>query len=210
MKCEAKPQTVAEPKCKKCGKPIIGEETELCYDCGKKHHHYIQGKSLWVYDETMRKSIAAFKYSGRREYARYYAEQLVLVLGGWIRHINPDVLVPVPLHKSKERMRGFNQAGVLAQKLAEELLIPAVTDVLIRKRNTVAQKNLNDKERECNLAHAFEIAGGREAEAAAWQCVMLIDDIYTTGSTMEACTTVLTAAGAERVYFITLCIGKGF
>lgn len=208
--CMNKPVLVKEPRCKKCGKSIEREEALLCYDCGQHHFHFKEGYGLWIYDNTMRRSISDFKYKGRKEYADFYVEETVKQFGERIKEINPSFFVPVPLHRQKERKRGFNQAQVIASLLGKKLCIPTA-NLLIRNRNTLPQKELSNAERIKNLSKAFEYSEkGRKNYEGPIEKVMLIDDIYTTGSTIEACTHILKAQQIKEVYFFCICIGKGF
>ena len=138
-------------------------------------------------------------------------EKIIQGYGKAILNLAPDVLVPVPIHKSKYRQRGYNQAEILANGIAKELNIPVFSHLLIRNRKTLPQKQLSDKERLRNLQEAFIY---NKAAASNYPItlkrVLIVDDIYTTGSTIEACTNVLLRNGIENIYFITLCIGKGF
>lgn len=201
---------IREPRCKKCGKPIEREEQEYCYDCMEHPFQYRRGISLWVYNKTMKRSIADFKYHGRKEYADFYVSELVSHHSDWIMKIRPDVLVPVPIHPSRLKVRGFNQADLLAQKLGKALSIPVSSDLLVRTRKTLPQKGLNEKERRKNLAEAFGVNDGALHTLGHIRRVILIDDIYTTGSTIDACAKVLIHKGNMDVYFLSLCIGKGF
>ena len=79
--CRTKLPLVRQPACRKCGKPLLEEEREYCQDCTRKHHEYRQGRAAFIYDERMRRSIAKFKYEGRREYAAFYAEEIVRSCG---------------------------------------------------------------------------------------------------------------------------------
>jgi ComF family protein len=209
--CENKPQLIIEPRCKKCSKPIDQEQREYCSDCERKKYHFDYGFSLWVYDSVMKKSISDFKYNHKREYAKYYIEKVIFNYKDIIKKLAPDVLVPVPIHKSKYRERGYNQAEILAYGIGKELNIPILPHLLIRNKKTLPQKQLSDKERLKNLQEAFIINNKALSDyPKRLKRILLVDDIYTTGSTIEACTNVLLRNGVEHVYFITLCIGKGF
>jgi len=209
--CRSKLQYIMEPRCKKCSKPIEQEEKEFCSDCEKKSFHFTKGYALWIYDETMRHSIAAFKYHSKREYADFYIEELLRIYGDKIRRFSPDAIVPVPLHRSKYRERGYNQAELLACGLGRGLSYPVLSDLLVRNKKTLPQKQLSDKERLRNLQEAFAY---NEAVAERFNKelnkILLVDDIFTTGSTIEACTNVLMSKGVKDIWFITLCIGKGY
>ena len=193
-------------RCMKCSKPIMDMEDEYCYDCKSKNHSYVSGKALWIYDDTMRASISRYKYQGRLEYADVYSEEIAKYYGEWIK-LHGDVLIPVPLYKKKRRVRGFNQAETLAERLGQKLQIPVGSNWLCRRKDTLPQKELSDVERKKNLTEAFEV---NKESFLMVKKVILVDDIYTTGSTIEACARVLYDAGVKEVYFISLCIGKGF
>lgn len=195
-----------EPLCKKCGKPIAGEEAEYCADCGKREHAYLRGRAVFEYNRLMKASIARFKYHNRLEYADFYAEEMLKNLGRELRSWQPDALIPIPLHKSRMRKRGFNQAALVARILGRRLGIPVEEKALIRQKKTSPQKELSDRERRANLKQAFQPGEIRPE----WRTVVLVDDIYTTGSTMDAAARILRSAGVEKVYFLSICIGRGF
>ena len=119
-----------------------------------------------------------------------------------------DGLVPVPVHPARKRKRGFNQAEVLAKRMGERLEMPVCPEFLYRIRNTEPLKELNPDERLRNLQQAFQ-ADAEAIRASGVQNVLLVDDIYTTGSTAEACTRALLSAGIEKVCFFAVCIGHG-
>ena len=208
--CKSKPLIIREPRCKKCSKPIASGELEYCYDCDSKEFHYSRGISLWLYDEVMKQSIIRFKYKGCKEYVNFYVDEIVKHLGDEIRMITPDVLLPVPVHKTRQRQRGYNQAELLAEELGRQLNIKVKTDVLIRTVKTQPQKELSNVERMKNLEKAFAVSEKYGSTMSKFHKLMLIDDIYTTGSTIEACAKVLQRAGVKEIYFLTLCIGEGF
>lgn len=208
--CRTKPVRIEEPRCKKCSKPISSGEFEYCYDCSMKEFHYVRGYSLWMYDDVMKDSIAAYKYKGRKEYTKFYVNELVKYLGDEILCIAPDAIIPIPVHPARRRQRGYNQAELLALELGTQLHIIVRTDILIRTIKTRPQKELDNIERMRNLEKAFSIAGHYKKASLGYHKVILIDDIYTTGSTIEACTKVLISAGVKEIYFVTLCIGQGY
>lgn len=203
---------IKEPRCKKCSKPIMNEEQEYCFDCSGKNFSYICGRALFEYNKEMKQSISEFKFHAKKEYVDFYVEEMLQHYKTWISDIEPDVILPVPLHKSKRRQRGFNQAELLAKGLGKVLKIPVITDFLIREKNTVPQKLLDNKERAKNLKHAFKVSdkyskGNQMLYASK---ALLVDDIYTTGTTIDLCSKVLKENGISQVYFMTVCIGKGY
>jgi ComF family protein len=159
----------------------------------------------------MRKSIAKFKYHNKKEYANFYIAEVVRLYGDMIRKLSPDVIVPIPIHRSKYLERGYNQADILARGIGRELDLPVLSHLLIRNKKTLPQKRLSDKERLRNLQEAFQYNNNATINFNKdITKVLLVDDIYTTGSTIEACSNVLKTHGAMQVYFVDLCIGKGF
>lgn len=203
--CEVSLPHVTEPACFKCGKEISDNETELCEDCSRYTRSFVRGFPAMNYDEVFQESIAAFKYHGKRDYGKYFAYEIARSRGKDIAGVNPDVLVPVPLHKKKLRKRGYNQAEIIAGELGRRLDIPVDDKILIRAVNTLPQKRLNGIERENNLKNAFQ----SEEKRVKYNKIMLVDDIYTTGTTVEACTKILHDIGVKDIYYTSICIGRG-
>lgn len=204
LQCKAKLPYVSGPVCYKCGKPVNHSEIQYCTDCSRRRHLFVQGKSLLVYNQIMEKSIAKYKYNGRREYGVYYSKQLLAVYGDWLTSLKADVIIPVPLHWKKQRDRGYNQAAVIAKYIGQSIHLPVDTKYLRRKTRTKPQKQLTPQQRYANLKQAFKIVKKNQK----YRCIILVDDIYTTGSTIDACTKLLLEAGAKDVYFISVCIGS--
>lgn len=208
--CKGKVTVITEPVCKHCGKPIWSYEEEYCHDCSKSSFFTKRGFAIWVYDKHMKNSIAQFKYANRREYVDYYVEEMLYYLGNRLSGLQVDALIPVPIHKDKLRYRGFNQAELLAKGVGKKMEVPIYKDILIRGKNTKPQKSLSNKERRQNLKHAFSVSKEGKGKCGELQRVLLVDDIYTTGATIEECAKVLVESGVKEVYFVCLCIGKDF
>lgn len=203
--CVDKLNYVQPPYCYKCGKHIDSEEAEYCDDCKKEVRRYRKGFPVFEYHGAIKESVMAFKYKNKREYAAFYAEEIMKKHGEALEQVGADALIPVPVHKKKRRMRGYNQAEVLANALAARLNIPCYNDTLVRVENTKVQKQLDHNQRKKNLKRAFK----RVQDGVKLKTVILVDDIYTSGATIEACTEVLLATGVEEVYYVSVCIGKG-
>ncbi len=204
--CYHQLEYVREPCCKKCGKQILKQEEEYCFDCGKKNHAYEKGIALLQNKGAGKKSIYAVKYHNKREYVDFYTDELVKRYKKEITSWKADMLVPVPLHHKKKITRGFNQADTIAVGLGRKLGIPVRKHVLKRVINTRPQKELDDTLRKKNLEKAFIVS----KNVVELKRIILVDDIYTTGSTIDACAGVLKQAGADRVYYISLGIGSGY
>lgn len=205
MGCYEKLKYVQSPSCMKCGKPLKAEEHEYCHDCSEKNHIFERGVALFEYS-SVHESIYRFKYQGRKEYGAFYASQISLHLGKQIEEMKADALIPVPLHKKKMRIRGYNQAQVLAEEMSKYIGIPTRTDMVERKKWTVPQKELNNSERQKNLKKAFNIV----ENDVKLDTIIIVDDIYTTGSTINELAREFKKTGVEKVYFIALAIGSGF
>jgi ComF family protein len=153
----------------------------------------------------MRMSIYRFKYLGRSEYAKFYASDICDRLGKEIDRMDADALIPIPIHSSRQRERGYNQAVELSRELSKLTGIPTCADIVKRVKKTIPQKELNPQERQNNLKKAFNIS----SDVVKLNKTIIIDDIYTTGSTIDAVAKELKTHGVKEVYFITLCIGEG-
>ncbi len=195
---------VRPPLCLSCGKEIVSADAEYCLDCSRRPRTFEGGMALLNYNAAAARSMAQIKYSNRREYLDFYAEAVWHRLGRRIRRLEPQLLLPVPIHPDRRRARGFNQAEELARRLSIFFCIPVDTRTLRRTRNTLPQKDLSPAERLHNLEQAFTAA----PLPPHIHTVLLVDDIYTTGSTMEACARALKRVGIRRVYCLSLCIGS--
>ena len=204
--CVQKLEYVKEPVCKKCGKPLEKQEQEYCYDCRRKTHSYDSGKAVFVYGADIRVSMYRFKYSNKRDYGKIYAREAFERYKDWIKRLNPDAILPIPLHKKRRKARGYNQAELIAAEISALCEVPMNITLLERIENTRPQKELNDQQRKNNLKNAFLV---RE-NSLQLKKVLLIDDIYTTGSTMDEAARVLKAAGVEQVFCLCICIGRGY
>ena len=196
---------VKSPTCKKCGKEIVDETAEYCDDCISHRHVFEHGVALLNYDEAARASMVQIKYKNKREYLDFYGAAMAVRYEKAIRRMQVDAVVPIPVHRSRLRRRGFNQAEILAEIIGERLGIPVEPGCLVRTKRTLPQKELSAADRLKNLSGAFR--AGKIPETV--KTVLLVDDIYTTGSTIEACSRALKRAGIERVYFAVICMTGG-
>lgn len=199
-------QRVEMPRCMRCGKTLEREEDEYCQDCSGIPKSYRRGFPVFVYKEPLKGALYEFKYKNQRQYGVFFADCICGQYGETLRELDLDGLVPVPVHRKRRRGRGYNQAEVLARCLGKQLNLPVYPDYLKRTVDTNPQKKLNDAERMKNLKNAFKIGQNK----IKLNQILLVDDIYTSGATVEACTRVLLAAGAETVYYTSVAIGKGY
>lgn len=206
--CAGRLHFVREPVCMCCGQELSEETREFCSRCEKEQRPFLRNFAVWEYDKWMKKSIAQFKYHGRKEYTGFYVTHMARCYGEQLKRYGVTVLIPVPIFAKRKRTRGYNQAELLSRALSKELGFLDAR-LLRRVRNTLPQKSLSPEERKRNLAGA--ILWDKKAAAALKElpeAVAVVDDVYTTGSTIAECARVLLAHGVKRVYGICICIGK--
>lgn len=199
---------VREPKCMKCGKPVKDAEQEYCRDCLDARHEYDRGAALWVHKPPVNTSVYQFKFHNRRSFVSFYAKEMAAEYGEALAGWGIDIIIPVPLYPGKYKKRGYNQAAVLARELGKVLDIPVEERLLKRIRETAPQKNLTPRKRRQNLNGAFSVEKRRRVFLKS-RSVLLTDDIYTTGSTVDEAAKTLKKAGAEKVFYLAISIGQG-
>lgn len=178
-------------RCTVCSTPL--PDYGICGRCQKIAPAFQETVIPFLCRPPVSSGIHALKYSGRLDNAPAMAKMLA-----WqVRKSGcdlPDILVPIPLHPARIRIRGFNQAMELARLTGNELAIPVVRNLLVRKKNTVTQTGLNEKMRQQNMANAFVATGSRLPRHIA-----LVDDVVTSGSTVNAAARTLARSGAGRI-----------
>jgi ComF family protein len=187
------------PLCDACGDPLpawrdISAARERCPRCRRARRHVDRARAIGAYDGALRAIVHALKYDGRRSLARPLAA-LMRTRGSDLLD-GVDAAVPVPLHRARHRRRGFNQAADLARHLE----LP-VAHALVRTRATAAQTDLPAAQRHRNVRNAFAMS--RRGRALAGATVLLVDDVSTTGATLEACARTLKDAGVSEVRALT-------
>ncbi|MGD9568197.1 MAG: ComF family protein [Sedimentibacter sp.] len=199
--CEKLLKKIEPPMCSKCSKPInYSSSTNLCQECSSEERHFEMSKSLYAYEGLIKKSIYSYKYYNKPYFYKLFGRLLVSFMLS-TNYTNFDCIVSVPLHSSKMRKRGYNQSELLAKYISKKLDIPYV-DALKRTKKTLKQSEQSRLERRKNLKDAFAIK--KTAQKIINSSVLLVDDIYTTGSTVDECSKVLMNYGASKVYVITI------
>ncbi len=186
--------------CGKCGRPQPGPEG-LCMGCWRRFPPFDRARAVGPYTGRLRDVILRFKAGGESWLAEPLAELLALRLRA--DFFPPDLVVPVPAHPRRRRERGFNQAEALARALCRRLDLPLETGALVRRAGSAPQAALPGAGREDNAAAAYASTG---ISAIVGKKVLLVDDIYTTGSTAAACASALLQAGAAGVDVLTLAV----
>lgn len=192
---------ITAPHCPRCGVPYeVAGGTLDCPDCLATPPRYAQARAAVVYDDASRPLVLGFKHADQTHHAAALARMMrqsgKLLLAGC------DALAPVPLHRRRLFRRCYNQSALLAQKIAAAESLPVWQDLLIRRRPTVPQASLTAKERARNVRDAFAIHP-RHSQAVRGKTIVLIDDVMTTGATVNDCCRALTEAGARDVRVLT-------
>lgn len=202
---------IAEPFCSVCGFPfdIAVEQGSVCGACLEARPPFDLARAAVRYNESSKALILAFKHGDRTEIVSSFVPWLKRA--GQEALAGAELLAPVPLHRWRLLNRRYNQAALIAGALARETQIPVSMDLLVRFRPTPSQGHLKASERQQNVKGAF-ILNPRYRDAVKGKKIVLIDDVYTTGSTVRECTKVLKKAGADSVCVLTLArvIRTGF
>jgi len=185
---------VGEPVCGRCGLPTAFA-TFVCEGCKNVDFGFEGARAPLRYEGVGKEIVHAIKYRGYKKVVGRLAVPLMVRALGARRF---DAVVPVPLHRSRLRKRGFNQAELLARGVAERINA-GVSDTLEVVRSTRDQVELSAAQRRANVAGAYRAGGPLRGR------VLLIDDVFTTGATMSACAATLTRAGAREVHALSLC-----
>jgi len=186
--------------CKICGVPTK-IEVDKCVSCLGKNFEFESNTATFLYDELIRDLLLKLKFTSKKQIAHSLGQL-------WAKHISEvpkdAILVPLPMHAKKQRERGFNQAEVLAQALGEKFGLPVINAVQ-RVVDTPPQSGLHPRQRVDNIKGAFAVA---KAENPRGKTYIVVDDIYTTGSSLNECARVLKDAGAKSVRGLTLTVVK--
>ncbi|MDO4484976.1 MAG: ComF family protein [Bacillota bacterium] len=203
-KCVQEFHWITGKTCSRCGKALPDTyRGALCYDCMQHEHCFQKGYSCLTYGLHEREVLMDYKYNGKGYIGRKLGDILYDRIS--CENLQPDVIIPVPVSKERLRKRGYNQSAIMARQIARRMDISYNDRVLVRKKNTHMLRTMNPAERALAMADAFGIAAG--GDKLKGKCVLLIDDIYTTGATADACSKVLLEAGADTVLFLSLASG---
>ena len=194
--------------CLKCGKKLLDQTMEYCKDCANIEHSFDQNRALFLYAGPIVEGMYRFKYSNRRDYAEIFSEYMIKKLGCFIEEISRDgeldAIIPIPMNEKSVRERGYNQAEALGDYLSGKIGVPCMKNIVLREKSTKKMKTLDPVERRLNLIRAFKY---RETSVKLKK-ILLVDDIYTTGATMDSVSRVLREHGVKEIYSICVCIGS--
>jgi len=177
------------------------EEVHLCSRCLRGRWHFEVHRSCGLYEGALKEAIHRFKYLHEFPLLRVFGDLLYPTLQTLSRDYPVDLIVPVPLHIQRLRERGFNQALLLARELSKRTGIPYPERALKKIKNTPFQTTLKGKERRKNVKGAFHVDKNEEIEGKS---ILLVDDVYTTGATVNECARTLLDGGAKSVAVLTV------
>lgn len=196
--------------CMACGCEIQSSNNKyLCLKCMNNLPIVSESQtthfSPFTYEDPIRKMILELKYNDNGYIAKALAPYLAAVYLKQLQPLydKPPIIIPVPLHKSRHRERGYNQSEILAKELSKYLNLEIHTNLLIRKRKTIIQKHMDTKARFENIHGAFDIKAN-ESNNIQNQNILLLDDVYTTGATTNECKNILLRHGARKVLILTI------
>jgi len=201
--CLSKIRWIEPPLCTLCGVPFLSREIENhpCGACLTRGKYFTMARAVGYYEGPLREAIHRWKYEEKSYLTLFFGEKLA---EGFCRYWDPqsfDLIIPVPLHSKRLRERGFNQALLLVKELGRRTRIPYSKRLLQKRILTPPQVNLSGGEREKGVRGSFHIQRDEEIEGKS---ILLVDDVYTTGATVNECSKVLLKAGAERVDVLTI------
>lgn len=195
---------IRSPRCPSCGTPFLDSpqsDDHLCGDCLKNSFSFDVARSAVLYAGVVRERIHQLKFGRQLHWSSALVDLLVKTSGGEEALPPVDFILPVPLHRQRLQERGFNQAGLMAGEFGRRWSIPVRFGVLVRQRATQPQTRLGRRERLENVQGAFTVV---KPELVRDRSVLLIDDVFTTGTTLSECARVLKRAGAHQVAAVTV------
>lgn len=201
---------IHEPKCFKCGRQLGSTDVEYCTNCINNDYPFIKGFSPYTYSGIPRDLILKLKYNGRGDLALFFAKEIYNYCEEELSLLKIDAIIPVPIHKKRLLERGYNQAELVANELSKLLNIPCYNNFLLRIKETTAQKQLGKYSRIINLYDAFSVDHNAFDYAQrntknSLRTALIVDDIYTSGSTISTCAQYLRELGFSKIYFVTVC-----
>lgn len=192
-------------QCEICGRYSCSEG--LCSKCLEEKPPFAKATAVGPYRGILKESLYSVKFRGDRKLSVPLGRLLAQKIRSQMKPEEFNVIIPVPLFLERLEVRGFNQAELIAREVGKEIRKPVAHNVLVKTIDTPAQTHLSQKEREANLKDVFCVKNANRIKGAK---VLLVDDIFTTGSTATECTKTLLKAGAEKVYVAAVATGIQF
>lgn len=204
--CWKKLYFIEKPYCTICGEPLVATNEGdglSCAACLRNRPYFNRNISIFVYNRTIIRVVYRLKYNQKLFLAKFLAKFLVKRLEEVDNTVKLDYITMVPLHPKRFRMRGYNQSLLLARELSKIKHIPCIDDLLIKQKNTIPQTKLDRKRRKTNLKSVF-VTNEKWLGDIKGKNIGVVDDVFTTGSTLNECAKTLKKAGVARVFTFTL------
>jgi len=183
-------------RCKFCGTKLF-DKNRVCLECDKDKKYYEELIFFSEYKDVLKNKILAYKFNDKKYLKDFFAEEL----SRYLLNLEADYIIGVPISTKRMRERGYNQTNLVAKKLGQILNIKYVSDILIKTGDTVHQSGLSKTERKINIKNSFKVADKYDI---CDKKILLIDDIFTTGATVNECSKMLKKAGAKKVIVATI------
>lgn len=207
--CWRQIRLVSHPLCIVCGRPFLDAsgDDHTCGACLSRTPHFVRARAWACYpreevtEHPLRQVVQKFKYGRKVSLGKPLGRLMTQGCEDFLRKCHVDLIIPVPLHPKRLRWRGFNQSVLLAKQVSRVYKIPMDSFVLFRSKETPPQTQLTEEERRKNMRGAFALNPDRSVEEKR---VLLVDDVYTSGATVNECSRALLQSGAQEVYVLTL------
>jgi ComF family protein len=207
--CWSQVRLVTHPLCNRCGRPFpdASGDDHHCAGCLTRTPYFVRARAWGCYprdeiaDHPLRQVVQKFKYGRKVSLGKPLGRLMAQGCQEFLEACHIDLIVPVPLHPKRLRWRGFNQSLLLARQVSHRIQVTIDPFILYRNRETTPQTQLTEDERKKNVRGAFAIAPGKSLEERS---VLLVDDVYTSGATVNECSRVLLRGGAKEVCVLTL------
>lgn len=200
--CSGKLKFIKDRTCIRCGRVLHSRYEVLCHECASADYIFDEAFAPFKYTGDVKNSILNFKYKGRAQNALFYAKCIWKFGKDRIKNWNPEIIIAVPIHASRLAERGYNQAELIAEELSRISGIVYEKNVISRTKKTQAQKRLGRFERHENMKSAFSYIYKNSLPKR----ILIIDDIFTTGSTVDAISAILKDNGAEKIYAVCAAV----
>jgi len=201
---------IQQPFCSKCHHPfeVESNKSTLCINCITNKIYFKKSTSILIYNKTSGTLISKLKYKDQTNIAKFAAKLMSEHSQDFLKENNIDLIVSIPMHKKKLQQRKYNQSALLAKKLAQLNNIEFILDFLIKTKNTKPQTTLKQKDRKTNLQNTFSLNLKYSLKNFRNKNILLIDDVFTTGSTLNECAKILVKNEIKNIYCLTLAKTK--
>ncbi len=203
--CSNNMSYIHHPFCTRCGKPFTTDKgiSHICYDCIKDKNKFIMSRAVFEYNGAIVKLIHRFKFGDQVNLSSFFSDELFKLYKAHFSAEHINAIIPVPLSVRRLKHRSYNQTQLLAKRLSKKLSLPIFTQVLEKIKETPPQSRLSAEKRHENVKDVYRVTNRVSLKGKR---VLLIDDVITTGATVNACTGVLMRAGIKQVYVMAIAM----